>query len=116
MIVSLRIYDDYLYTHKMNIANNNSFNIKSENFTIYTIEPAPEFLHRVISIYLSHRFPPKIIPEVDIVFISDLKHISGQHYLEQPKSMLHRKLNKIFHESTSQDFEYKWLPDSFKDL
>ena len=42
--------------------------------------------------------------------------MTRQHYLEQPKSMLCRKLIGRFHQSTSQDFEYKWLPVSFKDL
>ena len=74
------------------------------------------FLHRVISVYFSHRWSAKIIPKIEIVFISDPKDITRQHYLEQPKSLLCRKLIRRFHESTSQDFEYKWLPDSFKDL
>ena len=41
--------------------------------------------------------------------------MTRQHYLEQPKSMLCRKLIERFHESP-QDFEYKWLPNSFKNL
>ena len=51
-----------------------------------------------------------------MVFISDPKNISQQHYFELPKSMLCRKLIRRFHESSSQDFEYNWLPDSFKNL
>ena len=66
--------------------------------------------------YLSHECDPKIIPNIEILFISDPKGKAQTHYLEQPKSMLCRKLIRRFHESTSQDFEYNWLPDSFKNL
>ena len=93
-----------------------TYNIHSENYSTYTTELAKDFLHRVLSIYLSHECDPKIIPETEIVFVSDPKDITQKHYLEQPKSMLCRKLIRRFHESTSQDFEYKWLPDSFKKL
>ena len=82
----------------------------------YTTESASDFLHRVISIYFSHDCSPKIIPEIEIVSISDPKDITRQHYLEQPKSMLCHKLIRRFHESTPLDLEYNWLPDSFKDL
>ena len=51
-----------------------------------------------------------------MVFISDPNDITREHYLELPKSMLCRKLIRKFHESTSQDFEYKWLPHSVKDF
>ena len=109
--------DDFdCFKHKISVSNNVTYSIESENYTTYTTEPAPDFLHRVIGIYLSHKCIPKIIPEIEIVFISDLKHISQQHYLEQPKSMLCRKLIRKFHESTSQHFKYKWLPVSFKGL
>ena len=98
------------------MSNYVTYNIQSEHYTNYTTELADDFLHRVISIYFSHRCSPKIIPKKEIVFISDPKDITRQHYLEQPKSMLCRKLIRRFHESTSQNFEYKWLPDSFEDL
>ena len=101
---------------EISVSNNVTYNIQSENNTTYTTEPAPDFLHTAIGIYLSHRCSPKIIPEIEIVFISDPKDITRQHYLKQPKSMLCRKLIRRFHESTSQDFEYNWLPDSFKNL
>ena len=102
--------------HKIDVANYVTYNNQSEHYYIHTIEPASDFLHRVLGIYLSHRCSPKIIPEIEIVSISDPKDITQQHYLEQPKSMLCRKLIRRFHESPSQDFEYKWLPDSFKNL
>ena len=75
-----------------------------------------DLLHRVISIHFFHDCYPKIIPELEIVFISDPKDITRQHYVEQAKSMLCRKLIRRFHESTPLDFEYNWLPNFFKDL
>ena len=66
--------------------------------------------------YLSHECSPQIIPQIEIVFLSDSNDITQEHYLQQPKSMLCRKLVRRFHESTSQDFDYKWLPDSFRNL
>ena len=116
--VLLKFDDDDIdcFKHKKSVSNNVTYSIESENYTTHTTEPAPDFLHRVTGFYLSHKYSPKVIPEKEIVFISDLKDISQQHYLEQPKSMLCRKLIRKFHESTSQDFEYKWLPVSFKGL
>ena len=58
----------------------------------------------------------KKMPETEIVFITDLDDITREHYLEQPKSMFCRKLIRRLHESSSQDFEYKWLPHSVKSL
>ena len=78
------------------------------------IEPANDFLKKTISGYFDNDI--KIIPEIEIVFISDLEDINKAHHLELPKSMLCRKLIRKFHELPSRDFEYKWLPDSFKDL
>ena len=98
------------------MSNYVTYNIQSEQDNTYTTELANDFLPRVISIYFSHDCSPKIIPEIEVVFISDPKNITQKHYLEQPKSMLYRKLIRKFHESTSQDFEYNWLPDSFKEL
>ena len=51
-----------------------------------------------------------------MVFISDPKDITREHVLGLPKSMPCCELIRKFHESTSQDFEYKWLPHSVKDL
>ena len=97
------------------MSNNVTYNIHSEDYSTYTTELANDFLQRVISIYLSHECDPKIIPDFEIrVFISDPKGKAQTHYLEQSKSMLCRKLVKRLHEPISQDFEYNWLPDSFK--
>ena len=98
------------------MSNYVTYNIQSEYYTTYSTEPASDFLHRVISIYYGHKRSLKIIPEMEIVFISDPKDITRQHYLEQPKSLLCRKLIRRFLLSTPLDFEYNWLPDSYKEL
>ena len=113
MCIILRFHNDENYLdHVISVPNNGTYNIQSEHYSIHTTEPASDFLHKVISIYYSRSCSPKIIYEIEIVFISDPKDITRQHYLELPKSMLCRKLIRKFHESTSQDFEYNWLPDS----
>ena len=99
-----------------NVSNYVTYNNRSENYTTYKTELANDFLHRVIEINFSHGCSPKIITEIGIVLISDLNDIIREHYLEQPKTMPCCKLIRRFHESTSEDFEYKWLPDSFKNL
>ena len=112
--ISLRLGEGESHlNHKINVSNYVTYNIQSENYTTYTTEIANDFLHRVIAIYLSREC---ISFEIETVFISDPKDITQKHYLELSKSMLCRKLIRRFHESTSQDFEYKWLPDSLPDL
>ena len=118
--VSLRFVSELFPTfledpYTKSVSNNVTYIIQSAHYTTYTTEPASDFLHRVIETYLSHECSPKIIDELEVVFISDLKNITKEHHLELSKSMLCRKLIRRFHESP-QDFEYKWLPDSFKDL
>ena len=107
--------DSDLCNHEIRVSNYVTYYIQSEHYSTYNTESASDFLHRVLNIYLAHECSAKIIPEVDILFISDFLHITRNHHLELPKSMLCRKLIRRFHEST-QDFENKWLPDSFKDL
>ena len=82
--ILLREHDrEHPLNHKINVSNYVTYNIQSEHYTTYTKEPASNFLHRVLSIYFSYRCSPKIIPEVEIVFISDPKDITRQHYLNQ---------------------------------
>ena len=102
---------DHPLDHKICIPNNITYKIESEYYSAYTTESACDVLDKVISIYSS-----KMFRKIQIVFISNLKDITRENYLEQPKSMLCRKLIRRFHESTSQDFEYKWLPDYFNYL
>ena len=114
---SLRFDDDNdPRNQKRNISNNVTYTIQSEHSSTFTTELASDFLHRVITIYLSHECCPEIIPQIEIVFMSDSEDITREHYLQHPKSMLCRKLIRRYHEPSSQDFEYKWLSDSFKKL
>ena len=103
---------DHPLDHKISIPNNITYRIESEYYSACTTESACDFLHKVKSIYSSS----EIFRKIEIIFTSDPKDITRQHYLDQPKSMLCRKMVRRFHESTSQDFEYERLPDSFKDL
>ena len=105
-----------ILNHKINVADYVTYNTESENYTTDTTEPASDFWHKVISIYYGHNCSLEVIPEKEIICISHPKKITRQHYLEQPKSMLCLKLIRRFHESTSQDFEYNWLPESCKKL
>ena len=106
-------FDDDDNPYKISNSNNVTYNIQSEHYSTFTTELASDFLDRVTTIYLSHECS-KIVPEIDKVFLSDPEVITREHYLEQPKSMLCLKLIGRFLESTSQDLEYKWLPDSSK--
>ena len=114
--ITLRPFEgeDILY-YKIKVSNYVTYNIQSEHYTTHTTESANDFLHRDIS-FFSHDCSPKIIPEIEIVFISDPKDFTRQHYLEQPKSMLRGKFIGRFHESTPLVFEYSWLTDSFKEF
>ena len=115
--ILLRLYvGKHPLNHKINVSNYVTYNIESGDYTTYTTELAKDILHQDISIYFSHRCCPKIFPKIEIAFISDPKDNTRQPYLEQPKSVLCRKLITRFHGSTPLDFEYTWLPDSFKDL
>ena len=56
-----------------------------------------------------------ISDEIGIIFVSKLKEITLQHYMEQPRSMLCRKLerNYIAENDTpndDRDFDYNFLP------
>ena len=115
--ITLTLYEgESPLNHKINVSNYVTYNIQSENYITYTTKLANDILLEVISIYLSDESSTKIIPEIEIIFMSDPKDITQKHFLEQPKSMLCRKIIRRIHESTTQDFEYKWLPDSFKNL
>ena len=53
-----------------------------------------------------------------IIFISNPKDITLSHYMEQPMSMLCRKLEKNFgeeddHPTDNRDFDYNFLPNCF---
>ena len=84
---------------------------------IFIKETASDVLHRAIKSHLTHgELSIDRIREIEIVFISDLKDMTFFHYLNQPKSMICRKMIRRFFEVKGEDiidFEYNWLPDCF---
>ena len=77
-------------------------------------ETACDFSNRIVRSYLSHKLSPNRSRDTEIVFISDLKDMTSSQYLEQPMSMIQRKMIRRFFEVNRDDindFEYKWLPD-----
>ena len=62
-----------------------------------------------------------ISDEIDIIFISKPKEITLHHYMEQPRSMLCRKLEKNYIEENNppldgRDFDYNFLPYCFRQI
>ena len=58
-------------------------------------------------------FIDNLYDEIKIIFISDFKDITFYHYMNQPKSMLSRKLITILLQNHSGDYAHKWLPNCF---
>ena len=84
---------------------------------IYVEVSAPEFLDIVDrnSVY------NKITDEINIIFISNLKNITLQHYIEQPRSLLCRKVEINYTEENDpqpdeMDFDYNFIPNCFKHI
>ena len=98
-----------LLEHKIKISNIVSYTIHSQHYTTFSSESASDFLYRDIGIYFPYGY---IISNIEILFISDLKNITKEHYLELSKSMLERKLNRKVYEKPAQESEYNWLPYS----
>ena len=62
-----------------------------------------------------------ISDEIDLIFISKPKEMTLQHYMEQPRSMLSRKLVRDYIEENyqivnSRDFDYNFLPYCFRNI
>ena len=62
-----------------------------------------------------------ITDEINIIFKSNLKNITLSHYLEQPRSMLCRKLERNYFEEVDPPpddmyFDYNFLPNCFRHL
>ena len=67
--------------------------------------------------YLNKYNQDYVIDEVNGIvktFVSDLKDMTFAQYMAQPKSMLCRKQVGKFFEEDSGDFDYNWLPNSFR--
>ena len=57
--------------------------------------------------------------EMNIIFISKLKYITISHYVERPRSMLCRKLERNHIEEDDPDlggFNFKFLPECFRHI
>ena len=52
-----------------------------------------------------------ISDEIDIIFISKLKEMTLQHYMNQPRSMLWRRLERNYIEEDDVYFDYNFLPN-----
>ena len=63
-----------------------------------------------------YNFTNDFCDEINIIFISDFKDITLFHYIEQPRSMLCRKLERNFVEEDFEDFDYNWLPNCFRQI
>ena len=58
-------------------------------------------------------FIDDLYDEINIIFIFDFKDITFYHYMNQPKSMLSRKLILNLLQNQSGDYTHKWLPICF---
>ena len=91
-----------------------SYGVTVHGYPIFINETACDFLHRVITNYLTHgELSIDKIQQTEIVFISDIKDMTYPCYMEQPKSITCRKMVGRFVEVKSEDnihFEYIWLP------
>ena len=56
------------------------------------------------------------VVEINIKFISDFKDTTIFHYMDQPKSMIQRKLERDFIEEDFGDFDYNWLSKCFRHI
>ena len=63
-----------------------------------------------------YNFDNDFCDEINITFISDLKDKTFFLHMEQPRSMLCRKLERNFFEEHFGDFDYKWLPKCFRHI
>ena len=62
-----------------------------------------------------------ISDEIDIIFIPELKEMTLQHYMKQPRSMLCRKFERDYIEENYQivdnrDFDYNFLAYCFRNI
>ena len=54
------------------------------------------------------------VDEINMIFVSDLEHVSFNQYMIQPKSMLCRRLIKIIVEESYGNSDYNWLQIVFR--
>ena len=107
-----QVYD--MTNNKITVPNIVSYAATAYNCLLIINESAFDFLNRALKGYLCHELSPNKIKETEIVFISDLKDTTFSNYLQQPKSMLCRKMLRRYFKVKGEDisyFEYKWLPE-----
>ena len=105
-----KVIDEIIY--KISVPNMIAYGQTVYSIPINIFETAFEFLDKVIKGYLNGIAIDKI-EEVEKVFISDLNDLTYTHYMEQPKSMICRKMKRRFFDVKSEyinDFEYNWIP------
>ena len=56
------------------------------------------------------------VDKINKIFISNLKDIFLSHYMDKPRSMLCRKLERNFIEEEFGGFDYNFLPNCFRHL
>ena len=67
-------------------------------------------------VYLSefHDMMTEKSNEIHILYTSGFRDITLSHYMQQPKSMLVRKLIRIYLEGKKEYFDYNWLRNCFR--
>ena len=100
--------------YKISTPNRISFAFDVYGYPTIINETACDFSNRIIKSCVSHKLSPNRIRETEIVLVSDLKDMTYSHYLEQPMSMIQRKMIRRCSEVNRDDindFEYNSLPD-----
>ena len=72
----------------------------------YGIKPCFEYINDYV-------FIDNLYDEINIIFITDFKDITFYPYMNQPKSLLSRKLIINLLQNQSGDYTHKWLPNCF---
>ena len=70
------------------------------------IRPCFEFIN-------DYFFFDNLYDEINIIFISDSEDLTFYLYLNQPKSLLSRKVIKNVLQNQSGDYTHNWLPNCF---
>ena len=103
--VNRKVNDEYQF--KLSVPHVVSFGKVVHSMTVNIKETAYHFLDRAIKAHLTNQEIEKI-DEIEIGFISDLKNITFNHYMDQPKSLICRKMLSRFIEVESEDnYDFK---------
>ena len=96
--------------------------------SIFTLEKPHLFKPCMIELPIVIRMSPLDFPdtfdrninnevdEISMIFTSYLKDITLFHYMDQPKSMIQRKLIKKVNEEDYGNLDYNWLPKCFGNI